>query len=58
MFWQKELGSQSVQRPAAKLVTGQYFSPVSRPVLGPIQPPMQWVLGGSYAGGKTATARS
>jgi hypothetical protein len=30
------------------------FSTSSRPALGPIQPPIQWVPGGSFSGGKEA----
>jgi hypothetical protein len=30
---------------------------VSRPALGPIQPPVQWVLGGPFAGGKARPGR-
>jgi hypothetical protein len=32
------------------------FSTASRPVLGAIKPPIQWVLGGSFPGSKAAGA--
>jgi hypothetical protein len=32
------------------------FSTSSRPGLGPIKPPGQWVLGGSFSGGRAAVA--
>jgi hypothetical protein len=34
------------------------FTTASRPALGHTQPSIQWVLGGSFPGGKAAGARS
>jgi hypothetical protein len=57
---------QSVQCPAADWTTGRSrFDPrqgqrifsltsVSRPALGPIQPPVQWVPGGPFPEGKSS----